>query len=75
MRSLDGYQAPGPRLSPKERACFLQLLARFVEHDLVETERWRVEATWGDVFLALDILDPGVGDRSDYRLVWPPDED
>lgn len=61
----------GGRLSDEERRELLQLLARFVSHDLDQWENWRIETSYGPVYVAIgNQLWPGWPDEA-FTTVWP----
>jgi hypothetical protein len=63
---------PGGPLSDTELRDFLQMLARFAQHELDQWENWLIPTTYGPVYLAMSrALWPGWPEEA-FDPVWPP---
>jgi len=61
----------GGRPSDAELRDLARLLARFVSHDLDQWENWRLETSYGPVFVTItNGLMPGVPEEV-FTTIWP----
>ena len=62
---------PGERLSDAELRDLSRLLARFVSHDLDQWENWRIQTSYGPVYVLLtNELPPDWPDDA-FTTIWP----
>ncbi|GAB4102792.1 hypothetical protein GCM10028790_18110 [Micromonospora taraxaci] len=62
---------PGGPLTDSELAAMFRLLARFSEHDLDQWDNWRLDTSYGPVYVtASRALAPGWQDDA-FTPVWP----
>jgi hypothetical protein len=62
---------PGGRLSDAELRELARLLARFVTHDLEQSEDWRIQTAYGPVYVSItNELLPGWYDKM-FTTMWP----
>lgn len=62
---------PGGPLADSEVATMFRLLARFAEHDLDQWDNWRLDTSYGTVYINVSrALGPGWQDDA-FTPVWP----
>jgi hypothetical protein len=63
---------PGGRLTDAELGELARLLARYTSHDLDQWENWRIETSYGPVYLLLtrEVM-PGWPEEEAFTTVWP----
>jgi hypothetical protein len=62
---------PGGRLSDAELGDLMRLLARFASHDLDQWENWRIQTSYGPVYVLItNALPPDWPDEA-FTTTWP----
>jgi len=62
---------PGGRLSDAELRDLARLLARFVSHDLDQWENWRIQTSYGPVFVSITNQLMAGWPEETFTTIWP----